>query len=127
MPQILEALPLAVERGLRLPLVYNTSSYDSLDSLHLLDGMVDIYMPDFKFWDPALSLALCEGPGLSRGGAPEHEGNAPAGGRAQARRVRPGEARRAGASPGDARGDRRHGIDHAVSGAKRFHAIPTST
>ncbi len=55
-PQILEALPLAVERGLRLPIVYNTSAYDSLDSLHLLDGIVDIYMPDFKFWDPALSL-----------------------------------------------------------------------
>ncbi len=55
-PQILEALPFAVDGGLRLPLVYNTSSYDSLDSLHLLDGIVDIYMPDFKFWDPALSL-----------------------------------------------------------------------
>ena len=55
-PQILEALPIAVEQGLRLPLVYNTSAYDSLDSLHLLDGIVDIYMPDFKFWDPHLSL-----------------------------------------------------------------------
>ncbi len=55
-PQILEALPVAVERGLRVPLVYNTSAYDSMDSLHLLDGVVDIYMPDFKFWDPALSL-----------------------------------------------------------------------
>jgi putative pyruvate formate lyase activating enzyme len=55
-PEILEALPIAVERGLRLPLVYNTSSYDSLDSLQLLDGIVDVYMPDFKFWDPALSL-----------------------------------------------------------------------
>src|SRR5579871_1238503 len=55
-PQILEALPIAVDRGLRLPLVYNTSSYDSLDSLHLLDGIIDIYMPDFKFWDPALAL-----------------------------------------------------------------------
>ncbi len=55
-PQILEALPLAVEGGLRLPLVYNTSAYDSLDSLHLMDGIVDIYMPDFKFWDPQLSL-----------------------------------------------------------------------
>jgi putative pyruvate formate lyase activating enzyme len=51
-PQILEALLLAVERGLRLPLVYNTSAYDSLDSLTLMDGVVDIYMPDFKFWDP---------------------------------------------------------------------------
>ncbi|MBZ5625024.1 MAG: radical SAM protein [Acidobacteriia bacterium] len=55
-PQILEALPIAVDRGLRLPLVYNTSSYDSLDSLHLLDGIVDVYMPDFKFWDAGLSL-----------------------------------------------------------------------
>ncbi len=55
-PQILEALPMAVERGLRLPIVYNTSAYDSLDSLHLMDGVVDIYMPDFKFWDSELSL-----------------------------------------------------------------------
>jgi putative pyruvate formate lyase activating enzyme len=49
-PQILEALVLAVERGLRLPLVYNTSAYDSLESLRLMDGLVDIYMPDFKLW-----------------------------------------------------------------------------
>jgi putative pyruvate formate lyase activating enzyme len=49
-PQILEALPLAIERGLRLPIVYNTSSYDSLDSLALMDGVVDVYMPDFKLW-----------------------------------------------------------------------------
>jgi len=55
-PQILEALPLAVEGGLHLPLVYNTSAYDSMDSLGLLDGIVDIYMPDFKFWDARLSL-----------------------------------------------------------------------
>ena len=55
-PQILEALPQAVERGLHVPLVYNTSAYDSLDSLALLDGVVDIYMPDFKFWDAGLSL-----------------------------------------------------------------------
>ncbi len=55
-PQILEALPFAVERGLRLPIVYNTGAYDALESLHLLDGIVDIYMPDFKFWDRELSL-----------------------------------------------------------------------
>jgi putative pyruvate formate lyase activating enzyme len=55
-PQLLEALPLAVEAGLRLPIVYNTSAYDSLASLHLLDGIVDIYMPDFKLWDERLSL-----------------------------------------------------------------------
>src|SRR5437867_7954982 len=49
-PQIVEALPLAIEGGLRLPIVYNTSAYDSLDSLALLDGIVDVYMPDFKYW-----------------------------------------------------------------------------
>jgi putative pyruvate formate lyase activating enzyme len=49
-PQILEAVPLAIAGGLRLPIVYNTSSYDSLDSLRLLEGIVDIYMPDFKVW-----------------------------------------------------------------------------
>jgi putative pyruvate formate lyase activating enzyme len=49
--QILEALVLAVERGLRLPLVYNTGAYDTLEALALLDGVIDIYMPDFKFWD----------------------------------------------------------------------------
>jgi putative pyruvate formate lyase activating enzyme len=52
-PQILEALPHAVRRGLRLPLVYNTSAYDSLDSLRLLEGVVDVYMPDFKLWTAA--------------------------------------------------------------------------
>jgi putative pyruvate formate lyase activating enzyme len=49
-PQILEALVSAVEQGLRLPLVYNTSAYDSLETLALLDGIVDIYMPDLKFF-----------------------------------------------------------------------------
>ncbi len=51
-PQILEALPLAIDGGLRLPIVYNTSSCDSLDSLTLMDGIVDIYMPDLKVWTP---------------------------------------------------------------------------
>ncbi len=55
-PQVLEALPLAVEEGLRLPIVYNTSAYDSPRSLGLLDGVVDIYMPDFKIWDEKLAL-----------------------------------------------------------------------
>ncbi len=57
-PQILEALPLAVEAGLRLPIVYNTSAYDSMESLRSLDGVADIYMPDFKFWDPTISARL---------------------------------------------------------------------
>jgi putative pyruvate formate lyase activating enzyme len=52
-PQILEALPLAIEGGLRLPIVYNTSAYDSLDSLRLMEDVVDVYMPDFKLWTAA--------------------------------------------------------------------------
>jgi putative pyruvate formate lyase activating enzyme len=55
-PQVLEALVLAVEAGLRLPIVYNTSAYDSMDSLRRLDGVVDIYMPDFKIWDSQHAL-----------------------------------------------------------------------
>jgi len=61
-PQILEALLLAVERGLRLPLVYNTGAYDSLDSLALMDRIVDIYMPDFKFWDPGQARRYAKAP-----------------------------------------------------------------
>jgi len=55
-PQVLEGLVVAVEAGLRLPIVYNTSAYDSLESLRLLDGVVDIYMPDFKFFSADASL-----------------------------------------------------------------------
>jgi putative pyruvate formate lyase activating enzyme len=49
-PQVLEAVAVAVDRGLRLPIVYNTSSYDALESIQSMDGIVDIYMPDFKYW-----------------------------------------------------------------------------
>lgn len=48
-PQIVEALYYAVEKGLRIPLVYNTSSYDDLETLRLLEGIVDIYLPDLKY------------------------------------------------------------------------------
>jgi len=49
-PQILAALPKAVEKGLTVPLVYNSSGYDAVETLQLLEGIFDIYMPDFKFW-----------------------------------------------------------------------------
>jgi putative pyruvate formate lyase activating enzyme len=49
-PQVLEAVAVAADRGLTLPIVYNTSAYDSLESIELMDGVVDIYMPDFKYW-----------------------------------------------------------------------------
>ncbi len=61
-PQILEALLRAVEGGLRIPLVYNSGAYDSLDSLALLDGVVDIYMPDFKFWDSERARVYAKAP-----------------------------------------------------------------
>ncbi len=53
--QILEALEIAIPQGFRLPLVYNTSAYDSVQSLKLLDGVVDIYMPDLKYSDSQIA------------------------------------------------------------------------
>ena len=50
-PQILDALLIAAEKGLRVPLVHNSGGYDSLEALELLDGIVDIYMPDMKYGD----------------------------------------------------------------------------
>jgi putative pyruvate formate lyase activating enzyme len=57
-PQLVEAIAAAVPLGLRLPIVYNTSAYDAIASLRLMDGLVDIYMPDFKFWEPDTSRRL---------------------------------------------------------------------
>ncbi len=54
--QILEALVLATRAGLRLPLVYNTGGYDSVETLKLLEGVVDIYMPDMKYADNATAF-----------------------------------------------------------------------
>lgn len=56
--QILAAVFLAARQGLRLPLVYNTGGYDSLAALRLLDGVVDIYMPDMKYADARVALRL---------------------------------------------------------------------
>ena len=61
-PQILEALPAAIEGGLNVPLVYNTGTYDAVDTLRLLDGIIDIYMPDFKFWDQRHAQTYCAAP-----------------------------------------------------------------
>jgi len=61
-PQILEALLVAVREGLRVPLVYYTSGYDEVGSIELLEGIFDIYMPDFKFWDPKWAERYCHAP-----------------------------------------------------------------
>jgi putative pyruvate formate lyase activating enzyme len=50
--QVVEAIAAAAEKGLNIPIIYNTSAYDGLPSLALMDGLVDIYMPDFKFFTP---------------------------------------------------------------------------
>jgi putative pyruvate formate lyase activating enzyme len=60
--QILEALPSAIEMGLQVPLVYNCGGYERVSALKLLDGVVDIYMPDFKFWDTEVARELCDAP-----------------------------------------------------------------
>ncbi len=57
-PQVVEAIAVAAPQGLRIPIVYNTSAYDAIGSLQLMDGIVDIYMPDFKFWEPDVARRL---------------------------------------------------------------------
>jgi len=57
--QILKALDIAVDKGLNLPLVYNSSGYDSVETLKILRDVVDIYMPDFKFWDEDAASQYC--------------------------------------------------------------------
>jgi putative pyruvate formate lyase activating enzyme len=57
-PQFLEALEIAAQEGLHLPILYNTSGYDALETLHLLDGIVDIYLPDSKYADDTVAQRL---------------------------------------------------------------------
>lgn len=59
-PMLLEALAAAVPEGLSIPLVYNCGGYESLETLRLLEGIVDIYMPDFKFWEPQWAERFCQ-------------------------------------------------------------------
>ncbi|MBX6423941.1 radical SAM protein [Thermosulfurimonas sp. F29] len=54
-PAILEALVLALEKGFSLPVVYNTGGYERVEVLRELAGVVDIYLPDFKVWDPEVA------------------------------------------------------------------------
>jgi putative pyruvate formate lyase activating enzyme len=61
-PQIMEAIALARDRGLEAPIVYNCGGYESLEMLQLLDGFVEIYMPDLKFMDSAVAEELAQAP-----------------------------------------------------------------
>jgi putative pyruvate formate lyase activating enzyme len=60
-PQLIAALPFAIEQGFRLPLVYNCGGYESLEVIQLLDGIVDIYLPDIKFLDSSASDRYLDG------------------------------------------------------------------
>ncbi len=60
-PHILKALDVDANRGLRLPIVYNTCGWERIDVLALLDGVVDIYLPDFKYWDSDMAAAYSAG------------------------------------------------------------------
>ena len=61
-PQIVKAVSLATEEGLNLPLVYNSGGYDSVETLKILDGIFDIYMPDFKYSDPDIAKRYSNAP-----------------------------------------------------------------
>ena len=61
-PQILSAVEIAASHGLAVPLVFNTGGYDRITTLRLLEGVVDIFMPDFKFWDPQVADSACQAP-----------------------------------------------------------------
>jgi putative pyruvate formate lyase activating enzyme len=65
-PQIVAALPEAIESGLMIPLVYNCGGYESLEVIRLLDGIVDIYMPDAKFGSEDAAAAYCNAPDYPR-------------------------------------------------------------
>jgi putative pyruvate formate lyase activating enzyme len=61
-PQILQALIHATRDGLNIPIVYNSGGYDRVETLKFLDGIVDIYMPDFKFWNSETAADTCKAP-----------------------------------------------------------------
>ena len=64
-PQIAVALRLAKNNGLTIPVVYNTNGYESSEGLHLLDGLIDIYLPDFKYWDDKIAQEYSYAPHYS--------------------------------------------------------------
>jgi len=70
-PHIVRALRIAIAKGLSLPIVYNSSAYDSLNVIRLLDGIIDIYLPDFKYQDAAMAARFSKG-------APDYPGHAAA-------------------------------------------------
>lgn len=79
LPQIVIALQQAKNQGLSIPIVYNTGSYESPDALRHLEGLVDIYLPDLKYFSPELSAAYSHAPDYFEIAWRCHCGNVPAG------------------------------------------------
>ena len=65
-PQIIEAIILARRNGLNLPILYNTNGYDSIETIKLLDGYIDVYLPDFKYFNDKYSLKYSGSDGYSK-------------------------------------------------------------
>jgi len=55
-PQIIEAIKIAKEKGLKLPIVYNTNAYEQIETLKMLEGYIDIYLPDLKYAENKLAM-----------------------------------------------------------------------
>ena len=65
-PQIAQALTLAKRKGLYLPVVYNSNGYEAISGLRMLDGLVDIYLPDFKYWSDELAQSYSHAPNYAK-------------------------------------------------------------
>lgn len=61
-PQIIEAIKIAKKKGLRIPIIYNSSGYEKVETLKKLDGLIDIYLPDLKYYDDALAMKYSKAP-----------------------------------------------------------------
>lgn len=62
-PQVIRAIETAKEKGLTLPIVYNSGGYERVETLRMLGGLVDIYLPDIKYFDDGLAKTLSDAPG----------------------------------------------------------------
>lgn len=65
-PQIIEALKLAKSKGLNIPIIYNTNSFDSLETIKMLNGYIDVYLPDFKYFSDKYATTYSKAPGYSK-------------------------------------------------------------
>ena len=64
-PQIAKAIKLAKKNGLHIPIIYNSSAYENVDALKLLDGLIDVYLPDFKYYDDTYAIKYSNAPNYS--------------------------------------------------------------